>query len=337
MHRVDEREVRSDRVLAADVGDLGERQTLVGGLRGVAADDHPVRWRQLVEREGRGLARVLPLREEHGHRRLPVLVRVHVGGDVDAGRARVVELPDQLVRTPPQALHRELHVGDLDRDLGFPADADDLVDGLEERAILAPHVADVASADPGGDARERDELLGLGVDPRIVLETAREPQRAGFEILPQQLGHLLDLGFGRRTAVVVTHDRAAEAAVARVRRDVHRGRRGADLGIERGEREPGAPVLTHDDRRDPLAHDRRRLPCREKAAVVMAVCVDEARREHEPAPLDHAVARGRLELADVDDDAVADPDGAVVRGRARPVDDRDIDEEHRFGRRFTPA
>ncbi len=123
---------------------------------------------------------------------MPVGVRIDVGGDLDPGRARLVEPTEQAAGLPVQAAQGQLEVGDLDRQGGLAADRQDLVDRLPEVAVLAADVADVAAAAGGGHAGQRDHLVGGRVDPRVVLETRAQAEGAGIHLPRQQLAHALD-------------------------------------------------------------------------------------------------------------------------------------------------
>jgi len=132
-----------------------------------------------------------------------------------------------------------------------------------------------------GDARERDELVGRGVDPWVVLEAARETERAGRHLAVEQRSHVLHLGGRRLSLEVVSHDHVAQPAVTHVGRDVH-GRRSLLHASEPiGEREARPSVLTDDDGRDALAHGAECAALGGEAAVMMAVCVDETGSEDE--------------------------------------------------------
>jgi len=91
-------------------------------------------------------------------------------------------------------------------------------------------------------------------------------------------------------------------------------------------------VLSGHDRRDALAHDRRSIAHLEQAFVVVAVHVDETRRERQTVRIDDALARHRFQVADRDDSVTVDAHGAAHGRRACAVDDARIDDQRRrFG------
>ena len=286
----------------------------------------------MVERELRFLQVELAVGEQDGEVRVPGVVRVDVGRDVDALRARRVQHAEQLRGLAPPVLHGELHVRDFDRDLRFAADVHDLVDRLPEIDVFAADVADVAPVVALRHLRELDDLLGRRVDARVVFEAGGEPERAGLHFRLHELAHLLDFLRRRMTPeAVLAHDFAADVAVADVGRDVDRRRRlfhpleefrdGIGLG----------PVLAGDDRRHALAHDRRGVPHLEQAVLVVAVHVDEAGRERQPLGIHDAFARLRRERPDLGDPVAVDAHGARARGTSRPVHDRGVDDQRRLG------
>ena len=111
------------------------------------------------------------------------------------------------------------------REARLASDPEQLVQRLPERAVLAPHVADVAPPRVRGDARELDDLLRRREGARIVLESRGEPERTGGHLLAHEIPHARDLGGHRRAPPVVAHHALAYRAVSDERRDVHGGRR----------------------------------------------------------------------------------------------------------------
>ena len=100
-----------------------------------------------------------------------------------------------------------------------------------------------------------------------------------------------------------------------IRRDVDRDRL-ARRGVRTVDGEiRSAAILPDDDRRHALADHRERVARGVEAAIVMAVRVDEARRQREAVGIDDAFARrsGR-ELADGDNAVAGDAD-VVAPGR----------------------
>ena len=332
---------RGDHVGLAQFGDLGQRLADVVGVRVELRHPEPVGRRDLVECFGNRVAvRIVTLGQQHHDRRLPVLVGINVGRDVDARSARGIELCDQRIGRAPEALHREFQVRHLHRHAGLAAEQDDLVDRVLEPTVLAPDVADIATPGVRCDLCQRQHLGRVRVDAGFVLEARGEPERAGAELLLQQRRHFCHLRRGGHAPEILAHDEVAQRVVAGIGRDVDGGRRRFELGEELRERVRRAAVLADDHGRDALAHDRQRVRVREDVVVGVAVGVDEPGREHLPLAVDDRVARAARDGADGRDDAVRDPDGTRERGRTRTIDDGNVGNDQPgsgTGRRFVTA
>ena len=68
----------------------------------------------------------------------------------------------------------------------------------------------------------------------------------------------------------------------------------------------------------------------EQPAIVMAVGVDEARREHQSVRVDDVVVRIVRPVADGVDAAIDDAHFGGTSRRSRPVDDPGVDDERRW-------
>jgi len=106
------------------------------------------------------------------------------------------------------------------------ADGDDLIDRLPLGSVFTADVADVASAGGCRDLGERDDLGWRGIDPGVVLETGRKPERTGGHLGAQEILHLADFVGGRRSFEVVTHHLMPDRAVTDIGRHVHGSRLG---------------------------------------------------------------------------------------------------------------
>ena len=112
---------------AAHLRDLRERLAGVVGVRAETVEDDVVGARHVREHEV-GLRAVgeIPLRIQHAEVRLPVRVRVDVGGELHAGRARAIEHAQSACRPAPEIAHAELDVRHLHRHVVLAADRDQL-------------------------------------------------------------------------------------------------------------------------------------------------------------------------------------------------------------------
>jgi hypothetical protein len=115
--------------------------------------------------------------------------------------------------------------------------------------------------------------------------------------------------------------------VTHVRRDVDTGGRGLQLAKKIPERQGRTTVLADDDRGDALADYLRRIAPLEEAPIVMAMGIDEARREHQALSVDDGFFRERLQIADRRDFRAADAHRDTLRWCAGTVDDSRIGDQ----------
>ena len=94
-----------------------------------------------------GAAIVRPGRNEGGEIVEPGGVGVGVGSDVGSGGAGGVDFGDDFRHASPVVFAGDLDVPDLDGDVGFAADAQGFVDGLENGVALVAHVRGVDAAE----------------------------------------------------------------------------------------------------------------------------------------------------------------------------------------------
>ena len=221
-------------------------------------------------------------------------------------------------------------------------------------AELAEHAPDAEQLVVRGE-RSRNRLT---VDRHVRdRATRREAERAGFDAALHEVGHLLDVGRGRRLVLgaALPHHVAADRAVRHLRADVEEERLALDRVEVLGERlplpldarrqrgtgnvfdafhqsdEPLVAVGVH--RREPDAavahHDRgHAVPARGREhrvpgdlAVEVRVHVDEAGRHERAVGIDR-LARELVDATDLGDDTVGDRDVGGTPGRAGSVDDR---------------
>ena len=115
----------------------------------------------------------------------------------------------------PDALGALAVVSQVDGDAAAPADLQRLVPRREQPLgpQLPPRVRVVEAAVPSRLLRERDQLVGVGVLARRVVQAGREPPRALLHRLPHDRPHVLQLRGGGRT-VVPAHAPDADGRVA---------------------------------------------------------------------------------------------------------------------------
>ena len=104
---------------------------------------------------------------------------------------------------------------DLDRDPGLVADAYRFVDRCGFGVSLAAHVRGVNAAVFGCFARERDQLVGLGVGRRRILQRAGDADGTILHGVIHEQPHLRQL-VGRRLHVGIAEHHAAHAGGAHI-------------------------------------------------------------------------------------------------------------------------
>src|SRR5262249_26101268 len=97
------------------------------------------------------------------------------------------------VHLRPVPLPGRLEVVNLRRNLGFAADADRLVDGLQQPLAFATHVRDVLPLVLRRDLAQFDQLLGVSVIGGGVFQRRRDAERFIAHLAFDQLLHLLYL------------------------------------------------------------------------------------------------------------------------------------------------
>ena len=107
--------------------------------------------------------------------------------------------------------------------LRLPTDADHLVDSLQEcvSPSLHAHVGDVLPFVPGRRLAQRDQLLGVGVVGRGVLQGRANAQGAVAHLPVDEFAHLLQFG-RRRFLVAESEDVLAHGRRTQERRHVLR-------------------------------------------------------------------------------------------------------------------
>jgi hypothetical protein len=116
--------------------------------------------------------------------------------------------------------------------------------------------------------------------------------------------------------------------VARVGCHVDRGGLPLEAREQLGEIDAAA-VLPDDDRGHALADHRNGLARGLEPPIVMAVGVDEPRRQRQSAAVNDVLTRRRREPSDCDNPITLNPDVGRARGGAAAVDDASVPNERR--------
>ena len=357
-------------------GDTGEGLTLVlgpGGAprdgdavpAGVARDPGAVQRRADARavggigqprQERLASARVGPRGQEGAQTRAARRVRVHVGGHVEALRARRLDQLDRLGHLRPVRPARGLEMADLHRDGCSPPDLDRLGDRRQERVTLAPDVARVEAPALAGGPGQLDDLVGVGVHAGGVDQAGREPDGPLLHRAPH-LGRHGPALVGGRAPVHWSHDQQAHRPVSHQRGDVDREpltsqavevapegrpvpgepRQGEGGGVDdvlapvRGQRGRARPAVAHDLQREALVDLAVGGRQAGENEVGVRVHVDEPGRDHVTGRVDHPGRAGVGERLDGLDAVSRDGHVGPPRGPAGPVDHGpapDQDVEH---------
>ena len=180
------------------------------------------RWRHHVFADARASRRVLqplnhfgvaaivrPRRNESGKAIEPCGVSIGIGGDIHARFACRINFGDNFRHAPPIVLARHFDMPDLHRNVCLAADAQRFVDGRQYGIAFIPHVRRVDSPKFRRFTCQRNDLFGLRVRSRGILQRRRNTNCAVAHTLPHQLLHLLEL-LRRGLLVIVAQHHAAD-------------------------------------------------------------------------------------------------------------------------------
>ena len=357
--------------------DAGQGLTLVLGPGGAPGDGNAVpagvaRYPRAVQRrpdsravgavgqsreERFAAARMHPGGQESTEGRAARRVRVHVGGHVEALRARRLDQLDRLGHLRPVRPASGLQVADLHRDGRSPPHVDRLRDCRQERVTLASDVAGIEASGLAGGPGQADELVGVREHAGGIDQTGRQTDGPLVHGAPDLGRHGPEL-VGVWLRVARSHDQESDRPVTHQRGDVDREalarqavevapeggpvpgerRQGEGGGIDDilppGRREGGRarPAVADDLQREPLvdlAVGRRQSG---KDEVGVRVHVHEPGRDHAAGGIDHP---GRASVGEEVDRLDAVPrDGHIgpARGPTGPVDhgpapDQDVEHD----------
>ena len=157
-------------------------------------------------------------------------VGVYVGGDVDPGGARGVELGQDARHGAVALLSGTLEVPYLHRNVGRLRDLERLVDRLVYPHAFVPQVCGVETAVPARCPGQRDELVGRGIVGRGVDERRRDSECTLHHRRIHQCHHAVEL-FGSWVAVLASQHHHPHLRGANERRQVD-GRAGCFEPVE---------------------------------------------------------------------------------------------------------
>ena len=161
-----------------------------------------------------GPAFVCPGRNDADQVVVAARVGIDVGLDVHARSAGLIDQGDDFRHPPPERLIGDLQVDDVDGNLGAAADADRLLDGLEDFRPLVADVRRIDAAVAFDHAAELDQVVGRDGQLAGAGQHGRKAERALAHRLVEELLHCRDLG-ARRAARASRPARTPAACRAR--------------------------------------------------------------------------------------------------------------------------
>ena len=328
----------------------GHQQVLPAVGRGLDLfpDARPLR-RIGQAREHRVGAPFLRPQRQHGRQaRAARRVGIHRGGDLLArGRGRR-QLPKRLAHAAPIGACAHLQMEDDHRKVAVLANAQRLVERVEEVEALAADMRHVEPALLACDLGERNEFIGRGKRARHVDECARESERAVVHGARHHLLHARQLVGGRRP-VVQADDLAAHERRRNERAQVDgdtAGRESGEVLVEGGpvHRQAGARerfgarglgrperrgvALADDLAGDALAQMTLAVAVNQERCARLALNVDEAGADDASGGVDHGRGRRRGEIAEGHDAVAAYAHVGPEPWRAAAVDELPAAHDH---------
>ena len=179
-------------------------------------------------------------------------------------------------------------------DTGLLAQIEQLIERGIESHVLTADVADIAPAPGGCRSRQIEQFGVVRIDAGVIFEPAGKAERACLDVIGKELLHADDFGRRGDALVVFAHDCSAQISVAGIGRDIDRGRPCGILRCDFGKGTVAAAILANHDGGHALCQQRRHAPVGIASDIVVAVRIDEAWGEGEPARRDHRLALARL-------------------------------------------
>ena len=135
-----------------------------------------------------------------------LIERILVRGDSDSPSPCLLDQLDRVLEKPPVAAPRGFEVGDIDSDPGLLTDTNRLPDRIQQPGGFVAHVGDVESVEFSHGLRNRDDLVGAGVDMEpIVLDAGADAPGSFFHGLTNPLPDRLEF-LGGGGSELITHD-----------------------------------------------------------------------------------------------------------------------------------
>src|SRR5215467_12635778 len=124
----------------------------------------------------------------------PRWISISVGGDIDSGVSRFLDMSDDLGHAAPVGFAGGLEVPDFDRDVSLAADANRLVERWDDCIALVADVRGVDASEARSFGGKGDQFFCLGVRSGRILKGGRKANGAVFHSLADQFLHLIELG-----------------------------------------------------------------------------------------------------------------------------------------------
>ena len=282
-----------------------------------------------------GAAVLRPWRNRRGQARAARHVRILIGGDANAARARRFDELDHFLHAAEVLLAGDLDVKDVHGNAGALADGNRFLDAVAQLQAVVAKMRRIQAACRG--FRDFAELVDVGKRIRRIDQAGRHAKDALAHRRRHDLLHVADV-FRRGLLVVLADHQFAHRAGADVGQQVRRDAAFLDRGevaVEirpvrrrrRGLARRHRSRLADHFRRDALANLALAVAVRDERHVGVAVHVDEAGRDGAALRIDR-LRRRALHLADRGDLAVDDRDRSLARRAAGAVDDLRVRDQH---------
>ena len=219
---------------------------------------------------------------------------------------------------------------DLDGDLCPAPDIDRLVPRSDNLVLLVADVTGIHTAEWTEGRCERDQLGRLGVEARVVLESAGKPDRAVLHRAVDERAHHGDFAVRCRALEVGAKHQATYGAVPDAGGDVDRRTRRIDAFQEIRNGKVASAILADERGRDSLLNLAQSVGAIHQTTVRMAVHVHEPRRHDAIGGIDDDLAITRCQLRrNLDDRVAGDAHVNLPRWTATAVDDTAVSHEQR--------
>ena len=255
----------------------------------------------------------------HAQMRAGAIIRILIDDHIDALAAVFFHQRQRFVARSPEMLVVDFEMRELDAHTGFAADANGLIDGLDDMSALIAHVTGIDAAVFRGGLGESYDFIRIGVGAGDINQAGGKSHRAGLHIFLDKLLHA-DNFIGVRQAIGRAHHCVAHGVVAHERRQVQ-----PELDIFqaqkfRGQIRERAAAISGYNRGDAIGDEVVAAGNLLDHIFDVRVHVDEAGRDHAILGVDSARGRSTRQIADGRDVPVLHGNVGARPGIAGAVD-----------------